>query len=116
MLGSSFTAIGIGRAYNANSQYKWYWTTQFGSYSDGYTAPAAPTATPRLATPTPRPSQPPASQPCGDVTSDGLVNIQDILFVVSRYMLSDEAADFDGSGEVGIPDVLLVVLQFGQDC
>lgn len=31
MLDSHYTVIGIGRAYNANSQYKWYWTTDFGS-------------------------------------------------------------------------------------
>ncbi|CAA9544537.1 MAG: CBM32 [uncultured Thermomicrobiales bacterium] len=47
----NYKAIGIGRAYNANSTYKWYWTTNFGSYVDpaarvcGGTA-AAPTATP----------------------------------------------------------------------
>ena len=30
MLNGSFRAIGIGRAYNANSKYGWYWTTVFG--------------------------------------------------------------------------------------
>ena len=30
MLSSSFTEIGIGRAYNAASQFDWYWTTTFG--------------------------------------------------------------------------------------
>src|SRR5215218_4868291 len=35
MLNASFGAIGIGRAYDPNSQYGWYWTTIFGDVSDG---------------------------------------------------------------------------------
>jgi uncharacterized protein YkwD/uncharacterized protein YraI len=35
MLNESFGAIGIGRAYDAGSQYGWYWTTIFGDVSDG---------------------------------------------------------------------------------
>jgi uncharacterized protein YkwD len=35
MLNGSFNAIGIGRAYNASSPYRWYWTTDFGGYADG---------------------------------------------------------------------------------
>jgi len=34
MLSASFTVIGIGRAYDASSTYKWYWTTDFGGYDD----------------------------------------------------------------------------------
>jgi uncharacterized protein YkwD len=34
MLSSSYNVIGIGRAYSAASTYKWYWTTDFGGYSD----------------------------------------------------------------------------------
>jgi uncharacterized protein YkwD len=34
MLGANFKVIGIGRAYNANSTYKWYWTTTFGGFVD----------------------------------------------------------------------------------
>jgi uncharacterized protein YkwD len=30
MLNPNYKVIGIGRAYNANSTYKWYWTTDFG--------------------------------------------------------------------------------------
>ncbi len=30
MLDGNYKVIGIGRAYNANSTYKWYWTTDFG--------------------------------------------------------------------------------------
>lgn len=46
MLNGSFKAIGIGRAYNPNSLYRWYWTTDFGGYVDAGSTipkPAAPT-------------------------------------------------------------------------
>jgi uncharacterized protein YkwD len=35
MLGTHYTAIGIGRAYDAASPYRWYWTTDFGDKVDG---------------------------------------------------------------------------------
>ena len=35
MLNSAFGAIGIGRAYDPDSGYGWYWTTDFGDVSDG---------------------------------------------------------------------------------
>ena len=31
MLGAHYTLIGIARAYDPNSQYGWYWTTDFGT-------------------------------------------------------------------------------------
>lgn len=34
MLNGDFEAIGIGRAYNKNSTYGWYWTTTFGGELD----------------------------------------------------------------------------------
>jgi uncharacterized protein YkwD len=34
MLSPTFTAIGIGRAFDANSDFKWYWTTTFGDTVD----------------------------------------------------------------------------------
>jgi uncharacterized protein YkwD len=34
MLNGNYRAIGIGRAYNARSTYRWYWTTTFGGYHD----------------------------------------------------------------------------------
>ncbi len=34
MLSATFTAIGIGRGYNASSRYDWYWTTDFGGIYD----------------------------------------------------------------------------------
>jgi uncharacterized protein YkwD len=39
ILNASYRAIGIGRAYNANSAYGWYWTTDFGGYLDSGTPP-----------------------------------------------------------------------------
>jgi uncharacterized protein YkwD len=56
MLGSHYIVMGIGRAYDPNSAYGWYWTNDFGGYSSSPTATAAPTATPSptpTATPTP---------------------------------------------------------------
>lgn len=52
MLGANFKVVGIGRAYNANSTYKWYWTTTFGGYVDevmtqGTSGGGTPTGTPR---------------------------------------------------------------------
>ena len=45
MLGSGYTAIGIGRHYVAGSPYGWYWTTVFGGVDDGwYNAPETVTA------------------------------------------------------------------------
>jgi len=118
MLGQYYTTIGIGRAYNANSQYKWYWTTEFGSYSDGYTpADPSPTPTPTSTTPpSETPAPPPASTPCTDVTNDGHVNMQDILYVVNHYRTNDPIADLDGSGMVGVQDIVLVVADYGQTC
>lgn len=51
MLRPEFKVIGIGRAYNASSDYEWYWTTDFGGYDDSIggdttaTIPAATTTT-----------------------------------------------------------------------
>jgi uncharacterized protein YkwD len=56
MLGTNFKVVGIGRAYNANSTYKWYWTTTFGGYVDEVMTQGTsgggtpPTGTPRTET------------------------------------------------------------------
>src|ERR1700730_4238443 len=42
MLNPSYVVIGIGRAFNGASIYKWYWTTDFGGFLD----PTIPLATP----------------------------------------------------------------------
>ena len=36
MLGANYTAIGIGRYFQQGSTYGWYWTTDFGGFSDGW--------------------------------------------------------------------------------
>lgn len=36
MLGANYTTIGIGRHYVSGSTYGWYWTTDFGGFSDGW--------------------------------------------------------------------------------
>jgi hypothetical protein len=46
MLNASYKAIGIGRAYNGASPYRWYWTTNFGGYLDQGTTPTPPTVQP----------------------------------------------------------------------
>ena len=56
MLGSNYVAIGIGRAYNAGSTFRWYWTTDFGGFPDG---PTSPTPTPDEPAPTPTSTAPP---------------------------------------------------------
>jgi uncharacterized protein YkwD len=111
MLGSSYAAIGIGRAYNAGSDYDWYWTTEFGGVADGYTSGSTPTPT---STPTPAP--PPASYPCADVTGDGRVAVGDIIFVVVHFNTSHALADIDGNGRVEVTDIIAVVQQFSRVC
>lgn len=41
MLSSNFVAIGIGRAHNADSQFDWYWTAEFGGFADGNAPPTS---------------------------------------------------------------------------
>ena len=53
MLSTSYSAIGIGRAYTAGSPYSWYWTTEFGGVNDGWSSIEAPAAGP---SPTPEPA------------------------------------------------------------
>jgi len=45
MLGANYTTIGIGRYFVQGSTYGWYWTTDFGGFSDGW-ATIAGTTTP----------------------------------------------------------------------
>jgi uncharacterized protein YkwD len=55
MLDGDFTAIGVGRAFNVESTYDWYWTAEFGGEVGEL---AQPCGTPPAGTPaaTPRPS------------------------------------------------------------
>ena len=55
MLGTNYTSIGIGRYFVQGSTYGWYWTTDFGGFSDGWatvsdvTSPIAIGGSPRPA-------------------------------------------------------------------
>jgi uncharacterized protein YkwD len=76
MLYGSFRSIGIARAYNATSTYKWYWVTTFGySTSDpvgaGGTQPTlTPTqALPRTPTPTRTPTRTATPRPTSTATT-----------------------------------------------
>jgi len=70
MLDAKYTVIGIGRAFNDASTYKYYWTTDFASYTDGAAvvcgqaapAPAQPVATVA-------PTEPAAAAPTATVTT-----------------------------------------------
>ena len=111
MLGAGYTAIGIGRAYNAGSTYDWYWSTEFGGFADAYTSGSTPTPAP-----TQTPAPPPASLPCADFTGDGRVLVGDIIFVVARFGTSDPVADIDHDGRVQVVDIIAVVRQYGAAC
>lgn len=41
MLNPNMAAIGVARAFDADSTYGWYWTTEFGGEDDGSTPPAS---------------------------------------------------------------------------
>lgn len=99
MLGSNYTTIGIGRAYVAGSPYGWYWSTDFGGYSDGWPG-TTPTATPTrtaTATPTRTPTAtptrtntpvPPTSTPTATATPDAVAPIAAITSPANGATLS----------------------------
>ena len=61
MLGTNYTTIGIGRHYVSGSTYGWYWTTDFGGFSDGW-ATISDGAAPIVSLPTPDSGAPPITQ------------------------------------------------------
>lgn len=58
MLEPSLKQVGVGRAYNGNSRYGWYWVADFGAVDDGTRLGAAPPPPPPTATPPPPPPPP----------------------------------------------------------
>jgi uncharacterized protein YkwD len=44
LLSTKYKAVGIGRAFNPESEYRWYWTVTFGSLVDAPAAPCEDTA------------------------------------------------------------------------
>lgn len=51
----------------------------------------------------------------GDVTTDGVINIKDLLSVLSAWGSDDAAADIDHDGTVNVADLLAVIQAWG-DC
>ena len=56
--------------------------------------------------------------PCvGDVTGDGIVSVEDILFLLSDFgCVVNCNADIDLDDAVSISDLLQLLSAFGQDC
>jgi uncharacterized protein YkwD len=88
MLGSSYRAIGIGRASNPSSQYGTYWVTDFGSYTGPPSSSApTPSPTPKVTpqstpTATPAPTPTPARHTWDDVNCDGAITAEDAIDVL----------------------------------
>ena len=58
-----------------------------------------------------------AAGPCGDVNKDGVVNVSDLLEILSRFGSDGSAGgDATADGIVNVADVLLTLSQFGGSC
>ncbi len=62
MLGANYTTIGIGRHYVSGSTYGWYWTTDFGGFSDGWATVSDGAVPIGIGAPTPDAGAPPIAQ------------------------------------------------------
>ena len=51
-----------------------------------------------------------------DIVVDGVVDVNDLLGVLSAYGGTDPAADIDGNGSVDVNDLLGVLSAFGSEC
>ena len=55
--------------------------------------------------------------PClGDATGDGVIDVNDVLYLISAWDTADPNADFDGDGLVDADDVLILLSHFGETC
>lgn len=63
MLGANYASIGIGRYYLAGSTYGWYWTTDFGGFSDGWATVADAASPVAMGGASVTPDRPQAVQP-----------------------------------------------------
>jgi hypothetical protein len=74
MLNPNYTVIGVARAFNENSRYKWYWTTNFGlTTMPGPPPPFIPGLT---QSPSPTPSPTPQGGTATPVPNNPIVNAQ----------------------------------------
>jgi len=97
MLNEDFNAIGIGRAYDADSTYDWYWATDFGGEID-----SAP---------------PPASEADhdGDADCNGRTDVVDAALVLQRNaglvgsLACQAAADVNEDGTISVVDAALIL-------
>jgi hypothetical protein len=62
MLTDGFVVAGVGKAYNPQSWYGWFWTVDFGDYDDSLAGSPTPTPT-RTLTATPTPTRTPTRTP-----------------------------------------------------
>ncbi|MEX0785453.1 MAG: CAP domain-containing protein [Dehalococcoidia bacterium] len=98
MLNPNFNAIGIGRAFDDDSTYGWYWTTDFGGLVDGSAPPPG--------------SEPEAS---GDVNCTTTTDSVDAALVLQygAGLLSSLAcadnADVNGDGSINALDATLIL-------
>jgi plastocyanin len=59
----------------------------------------------------------PDTDPCGDVDTSGLVDVSDLLIVLSQFGQTDVlTADINFDGTINVEDLLLVLSQFGGSC
>ena len=49
----------------------------------------------------------------GDVTGDGIVNVEDILAIIAVWGSNDAAADINDDGIVDVSDLLIVIANWG---
>ena len=52
----------------------------------------------------------------GDATGDGLIDVNDVLYLISTWNTADPNADFDEDGLVDADDILILLDQFGESC
>ena len=51
-----------------------------------------------------------------DATGDNVVDVNDVLYVISVWGSSDPAGDLDDDGTVAVNDVLMLLDAYGEEC
>ena len=76
MLKAGFVVAGVGKVYNPQSLYRYFWTVDFGDYDDSLAGSPTPTPSPSPTpsrTPSPTPSPTPAASPAPTPTPGRMV-------------------------------------------